>query len=381
MITSIRKRVDSASSSAYDRLKRAAHWVVDERPPVGRALHSTAQILNREYKNRPEMPLSRSLRLYRHGFLSEAVPQYGLTDENRDRYLSHLQRERAKLINGKRGRMNVVHRSKLLFQYVLWPAFADHLPDVYGYVSDGRMLDTPFADGYAGIRACVDDVGTVVAKPVFGETGQGVFVLDRTADGYAVNGRTVSGPELERLADGFDDYVVTAFAEQAEYARSVSPAATNTLRIMTMIDPETAEPFVAAGVHRFGSRRSAPVDNFSKGGFVAAFDPEAGRLGEIAEEHEDKSISYHDRHPETGARVAGVEVPAWEAIEDTLLEMAGYVGPLTPYVGWDVVVTDDDGSIAVIEANGYPTVDLVQIHTPLLADERNRRFYEHHGVV
>jgi hypothetical protein len=365
----------------YGRVKRAVNWWLEERPPVRRALHSTAQIVNREYKNRPDIPITQSLRLYRQGFLSEAVPMYGIDEGNRDQYVSHLQRERTKLINGRNGRMNLVTQSKLLFQYVLWPEFAEQLPDVYGYADDGRLVDTPFSRGYDDLRSCIDHVGRAVAKPVFGETGQNVYVVERTDGGYSVNGTAKSDAEFDRFAADLDDFLVTEFAEQTDYAGSIAPSATNTLRIMTMIDPDTGEPFVAAGVHRFGSERSAPVDNFSKGGVVAAFDPETGRIGRIAEEADDKSIEYYDHHPDTGARVEGVEVPAWSEIRETLLEMAAYVDPMMQYVGWDVVVTDDEGSFTVIEGNGYPTIDLVQIHTPLLADERNRRFYEHHGIV
>jgi hypothetical protein len=60
--------------------------------------------------------------------------------------------------------------------------------------------------------------------------------------------------------------------------------------------------------------------------------------------------------------------------------MAGYVAPLTPYIGWDVVVTDTHGSFRVVEGNSSPDV-INQTHEPLLADERVVRFYEHHGVI
>jgi len=50
-----------------------------------------------------------------------------------------------------------------------------------------------------------------------------------------------------------------------------------------------------------------------------------------------------------------------------------------PYIGWDLLVTDDD--VVVLEGNDGPDLKLHQVHRPLLADPRIRRFYEHHGVV
>jgi len=35
----------------------------------------------------------------------------------------------------------------------------------------------------------------------------------------------------------------------------------------------------------------------------------------------------------------------------------------------------------VIEGNAFSDTDLLQTHEPLLADDRVRRFFEHHGVV
>ncbi|WP_436935602.1 hypothetical protein [Halovenus marina] len=60
--------------------------------------------------------------------------------------------------------------------------------------------------------------------------------------------------------------------------------------------------------------------------------------------------------------------------------MAEYVALLTPYIGWDVVVADTDGSFQVVEANSSPDV-INQTHEPLLTDDRVVRFYEYHDVL
>lgn len=61
-----------------------------------------------------------------------------------------------------------------------------------------------------------------------------------------------------------------------------------------------------------------------------------------------------------------------------ILALAGRLSFL-PYVGWDVVVTERGH--AVLEGNHYCDVNLLQVHGPLLRDERVRALYARHGVL
>jgi hypothetical protein len=189
----------------------------------------------------------------------------------------------------------------------------------------------------------------------------------------------VNGSSVARLPDFGDSYIVTEFLKQHQYAARIYPKTTNTLRVLTMWDDEESRaPFVAFVIHRFGTARSFPVDNWGRGSLSAWVDGETGIVGPAAAAPTANSLEWHDSHPETKERIMGVKIPGWETIKARLLGLAGKCASV-PYVGWDLVITDD--GFSVIEGNNRTDVNLLQIHRPLLVDERVVRFYERQGVI
>jgi len=83
-------------------------------------------------------------------------------------------------------------------------------------------------------------------------------------------------------------------------------------------------------------------------------------------------------HPDTGAVIAGAELPGWQQVSDVVLRAAASV-PFNRMAGWDVLV-DAEGVPVILEANGNSDVNLLQVHGGLLAEPRVRRFYEAFGV-
>lgn len=327
------------------------------------------------------LSLRRRLWLWRHGFLSRDDILYDLDEESRHRYVSEYQRELTRPLNGD---WKDALDNKLHFHRLLEP-FEERRPAVYGYLKRGRFLpvDAPDAEPTTEVgervREQLDESGRLVVKPTRGTTGSRVLVCSAIEDGYRINGEEHSCESFAARVEALDDYLVSAFVEQASYADDLYPDATNTLRVLTMWDPKTDEPFVTFTMQRIGTERSAPVDNWSKGGLTASVDLESGELSRGVHFPYSGRLEWHDDHPETGAPIAGVKVPNWSAIRDGIVEMAANY-PQIPYIGWDVVVTDT-GEFTVIEANSCTDVDSLQVHGPLLDDPRARRFYEHHDIV
>lgn len=320
---------------------------------------------------------------WRRGFLSRAAVLYDFERYDPRSYLTDY--ERFVKTRGINGRFGIALDDKLLFQRVM-DGFEDRLPKLYGIIEEGtfRPITGPGeARGRARpatewVEETIEPGETRVLKWVIGGGGHNVLVLSRTDDGWRLDGEAISRGELyERLRD-LDEYVVTGFAEQATYADELFSGSANTLRLVTMWDPEEDEPFVARGIHRIGTRETAPMDNWSRGGLGAEIDLATGELGEAVTFPFDGELVWHESHPDTGTRIEGTTIPGWERIRVGLLEMAETV-PYLPYAGWDLVVTTE-GEFEVVEANGYPGVKSLQVHRPLLLDGRIRRFYTAHGV-
>ncbi|ADD06826.1 uncharacterized protein Nmag_3276 [Natrialba magadii ATCC 43099] len=386
-----------------------------------RTLYHTARgiqgLAGTEYDSDVSPSLRRRLWLWRRGFLSRSDAIYDIDDHRVQDYITDYQRYvRTKRINGT---WSVALSNKLLFHRVMQP-FDDERMTVYGMVNDGSFhaVDTDSArlspDGGVQSTSSVDtaqtdtphttnaaqrvveqlecdDDGKLVLKWVRGGGGNNVYLCSRTDDGYRVNGEYYADAEFRSLVSNLSEYLVCEHVEQGSFPADLYPKTPNTLRLITMYDEETHEPFIAAGIHRIGTTDSEPLDNFTQGGLSAEIDLETGELGPGArppnagsESDSDSvsrqdAVSWHTTHPDTGAQIKGERIPNWEAIRSRVLEMATSASFL-PYIGWDVIVTDDDGSFSVIEANSYPGLKSIQVHGPLLADDRVRRFYEHHGV-
>lgn len=329
-----------------------------------------------------DVPWRRRLWLYSRGFLSSRDAVWELSGETADQYLSDREYHELGRIAGQ---YESGLGNKLLFRLVVGRSHGDLLPDLYGIVRDGAFVD---ADHAGRVGSCADlrelvAERPVVVKPTSGARGAGVAVLDSEDGRLRLDGRPVGREAVCERCTGGGDVLLEERVDQAGYAAGIYPSATNTLRLLTMIDPETGAPFVAAATHRFGTADSGATDNWSAGGISAAVDADTGRLGRAVTNPEFGRYTGERlaTHPDTGARIEGVTVPAWTRVVEQVRGLADAYGWLWPHVGWDVVVRDGRGEIAVLEGDPKSVDADLQAHEPLLADPRVRRFYEHHGVL
>lgn len=251
--------------------------------------------------------------------------------------------------------------NKYTFQLLTEPHLPA-LPELYGVVDEGVFR--PQAATEDDLFTVLERVDKLILKPVRGAKGAGVQVLGRTGEGLVLDGDPVDRSAVRDRLTGLDEYLVTEFVEQHDYAATIFPDATNTLRLHSVFDRQTGEAEVFRALHRFGSEASAPTDNWSRGGYCVPVDIATGRLKRLLLV-DGATRSARERHPVTGAQVAGVTVPHWEQVCELVRE-AARLHRYAPLVGWDIAVTAD-GPV-LIEANARPSKVGLQFESGLLDD-------------
>lgn len=326
-------------------------------------------------------PFLHRLEMWRKGYRDASYQLYDFRG-GAGTYLPDTARLETFFINGSFA--HGVLKDKLLFSKLLGAQLP--VPETVGFVERGVF----YAGGVQGegeqrereqgeeLLATLEARGSLVLKPSDGTRGRGVYRLE--TDPLRLNGAPTTADEVAQRVKALDDVLVTEAAQQASYAQAIFPGSTNTVRVMTMIDPASAEPFVARAVHRFGARGTEPIDNWSRGGLCAPVDLASGRLG-AGVKHTKRTggkLEWRTHHPDTDEAVEGVMIPRWAEVCEALLSAVRAL-PFLVYVGWDVVVTET--GFCVLEGNANPDLDLLQVHGGLLSDPGVRRFYEHHKVV
>jgi hypothetical protein len=348
-----------------------------------RLARAAAKLVRQEWRTRGQTRsgIGQRLARLRHGFSSTSSVLYGAHDGVPDPhlYISDVC-DGALSRRPNRGRKTLLD-DKLVFWFAM-RSLTSHVTPVLGLIDRGGFV--PLDGGDATVRPVGELLRgaehTLVLKPTRGAQGRGILIIEpgRRGGPLRVNGRPDTLEATIRRVGG-NQYVVAPFVEQAAYAREIFPAALNTLRLMTMIDVATGQPFIAVCLHRFATSRTAPFDAFARGGLAAPVDLATGVMGPgVGASPRDGRRDVLDRHPDSGARIAGVEVPRWQEIRDHLLAVADRLRFL-PYVGWDVAVTDD--GFLINEGNSGSSLKLAQACGPILADERVAAFFRSHRMI
>jgi hypothetical protein len=329
-------------------------------------------------------PLQKRIEMWRAGYRFESYTLYDLSPAHASEYLPDKVRFKTVsssttastfFINGSLARD--VLDDKLLFTKLL--SHKLNIPRILALIERGKIFTQGRNEDQQDALSLAEGYGSVILKPSDGSRGKGIYQLDWEPD-LALNGRAVTPDEVQELTKKLDNYLITKTVQQAAYAKAICPVTTNTVRVVTLIEADTNEPFVGRAVHRFGTYETRPTDNWSRGGLCALVDLQTGVLGPGVK-HAKRTggkLQWRSHHPDTGEAIEGVRIPYWDEICEALLE-AVRSSPFLTYVGWDVAVTDD--GFFIIEGNKNTDMDLLQVHGGLLKDPKARQFYEHHRVI
>ncbi|HNB27748.1 MAG TPA: sugar-transfer associated ATP-grasp domain-containing protein [Alphaproteobacteria bacterium] len=157
--------------------------------------------------------------------------------------------------------------------------------------------------------------------------------------------------------------------------RGFTAGALSTMRVISWRS-ETGGFEVTDAILRMPVARTAPVDNFHAGGIAAPIDIATGLLGQATTLDGGPEDSLLDRHPYTGAQIAGAAVPMWDEIMQLALR-AHRVFDAHVVIGWDIAVIEDGPCL--IEGNISPGVGTLQraANRPL-GDRRFGQLLAHH---
>ena len=276
---------------------------------VRRQVRATVNLVSGELRHGSDypLPLTQRLACLRHGFNTRTAFFYGSGGvPDRRLYVSDWQ-EWAFSRRPNRS-YTLLLDDKLLF-WLMMIELTPRVAPLLGYIQHGCFK--PFeGSGRASCTAAQLVAGSdspLVIKPARGYHGTGVAIVEPGQVTLKVSGKSVT---LETFLSGLRRgvHVVAPPIRQAAYSATIFPGSANSIRLMTVIDEDSGEPFIPFAVHRFGSMRTAPLDAFFRGGVAASVDVETGRMG-LALALPRQGRQTIESHPDTGARITGVEIP------------------------------------------------------------------------
>lgn len=149
----------------------------------------------------------------------------------------------------------------------------------------------------------------------------------------------------------------------------------HTIRFITVLDGDVR---IAQAALRIGLGK-LPVDNTTKGNAVAGIDLSSGTLRSavaLSDPQRPGVPQGVDRHPLTGVRIGGQQIPQWDEAIEMLKRAAAFFHPLS-VLAWDVAITQK-GPV-VIEANTNPSLIVTQMANDegLLSTQLGDFLYRH----
>jgi len=341
-----------------------------------RQLYLGRALLKKEQSNPIDINFSDKVKSLFNGFTSESYVMYHLDENDPSLYVTDYQQMQTGKINGDHA---YILNNKVVFEQINRDNI--HIPQTISVIANGELV--PNRHEIAEVEHLIDYMkasgnNKVIIKPISDSRGVGIKQLEIKESDLYIDNDLVNIQELKTFISGLDGYFISEYLTQSDFALSLYPETINSLRILTMMDPDTNEPFIARAVQRIGTKDSYPTDNFHRGGLSAEIDIETGTLGKAATIPKVGNLDWVSHHPDTQTMIEGLVIPDWENIKKELLYLAKKNLNLK-YVGWDVVLSDH--GMSVLEGNSWADVNVFQIHQPMLTDERIVHFYKKHHII
>lgn len=186
----------------------------------------------------------------------------------------------------------------------------------------------------------IESTNTFVMKPIFGYQGHGIIKVSIQDSELFVEKKIVGESRLHELLfreNNFTRYLLQPLIVQHGLLNRINPSSVNTVRIDTFVIGN--EVVNNGAVLRVGNSGMF-MDNWAMGGLVVPIDLETGKLGEIGKTKSKFGRKVFDKHPTTGFRFSGTQLPFWTELRELVRAAALRMLPLK-LLGWDVAITND----------------------------------------
>ena len=185
-----------------------------------------------------------------------------------------------------------------------------------------------------------------VVKPLEGHGGVGIEFLN--ADDFK------SDDELFNHVSKILPFITEEIVVQNKKMASFHEKSLNTVRVVTF--QLNGHMSIVWAFFRVG-QGDASVDNMTSGGLGVQVDPDTGILLTDGIDYLGDKV---EKHPDSGIKFKGYQIPDWEGLKSTLEKTTAKI-PSVHCIGWDMAYTNK--SWVLVEANGRPQVVTIQVLT------------------
>lgn len=334
-----------------------------------------------EAKAEYDVPFFTKLRYALHGFSANEYIWFDFRHHDYREYISEYERMAAREING---RYKFILDNKLIFEEVFGKYV--RVPVNYAWISHGHIYGLrQYHVNNENIIDFLYEVRKAVLKYLDSGGGAGTYIFEQNGGRLLVNGQAAEEEEILGLFGRAGESILCEYITQSGFASSLYPETTNTMRIVCAKRKDENTAKVVAAAQRIGNKKSAPVDNVSRGGFVSRIDLKSGELSEAFSVHKNSSdqTSTYVFHPDSGGMIKGRVIPGWERLKTEIEVLTNQV-PYLNFVAWDVLLTEESegpGSYCIIEGNASTDYTMFQMQHGMTDSELGRVLFSYKNLL
>lgn len=305
-------------------------------------------------------PIKNKLYASIHGFTINEYYLYGLNKNNIKEYVPEFIR-----ILKRHNMSNEFHSildNKLIFKQL----FQEKMPlaktiayklDKSYYNNSNEPIDISEIISYLKMKKCI-------VKPLTLGGGNKIAKIDCSKNNYLVDGKEKNKEEFMQFIESYNDFIIEELTPNGKYSDEVYKQSTNTIRIITAKNLQNKIECYKI-IHRFGTNKSKPTDNFSRGGIACEIDLKTFKMQHGHSKYNRQPLKYH---PDTNVKFSSINIPNLNEIIQNLIKFHQNINFLN-FIAWDVVIQDN--GFTIIEANNSSGFDLGQIESGIRTQKIN----------